>query len=59
MPSDIQVLVYQALENLDLEEDGRISVYLNSVGYSSLTVCPACRVDDFAHAENCVVRHGQ
>lgn len=38
-------------------EEGVIA-WLNSNGFSRLTICPLCRVDDFAHVEGCLVGEG-
>lgn len=46
---------YITLLLADDKTDGVIGTLLNNNGASSLTVCPECRVDDFAHVETCSI----
>ncbi len=50
--------IYSALAATDISSDGRVSEWLNSNGFSNLTVCPHCRVDDFTHVEGCLLGKG-
>jgi hypothetical protein len=35
------------------EEQEAVTNWLNRSGFSTLTVCPFCHVDDFVHTEGC------
>lgn len=44
--------IYLVLEEMDIESDGEVCSYLNSIS-PNLTVCPKCHVDDFTHVDSC------
>lgn len=46
-------LSYDELQLIDIITCFEVSKYLNANGYSSLTVCPECHIDDFTHIKGC------
>lgn len=44
---------YRILQEVDINTDGGLATLLNEWEMPHYTVCPACGVDDFTHAENC------
>jgi hypothetical protein len=50
------VHIYFALAMTDSQTPGDdVLDWLNKNGFCSLTVCPACHVDDFGHVEGCLI----